>query len=57
MEDSDNVIQDLLHWNIWMLPGKNDARRNISQDSRCHLTGGLIQYIREVVFRQQRVYA
>ena len=56
MEDSDNVIEYLLHWNIGMLPRKYNARCNVFEDSSCHLTGWLVENIREVVFRQQRVY-
>lgn len=55
MEHSESVIQNLLYRDIGILPGKNNARCNVLQDSRCHLASWLIQYIGEVVFRQHGV--
>lgn len=55
MKDSNNVIQDLLHRYVRILPSKNNTRCHILQDRRCHLAGWFVEDVGEVVLREQRV--
>jgi hypothetical protein len=55
VEHSDYVVKYLLNWHINMVPCVDDARRNILQNSRCYLTGRLIEDVGEMVFGQERM--
>lgn len=52
MEDSRDIIENLMDWDIRMVPSENDARSYVLEDSGRNLTSRLIQYVREMVFAE-----
>lgn len=55
MEDSSNVMHDLIHWDFWMVPSVNHSRCDILQDYGSHLSGWRVQDVREVILRKHRM--
>ncbi len=55
VEDLHAVVQDLLDRDVGVIPRIHDAGRHELQDLACHLPGGLVEDIAEVVFAQHRV--
>jgi len=55
MENADDVVKDLVHWDVGVVPGVNDTWCDILQDSSSDLSSGFIENIAEVVLRQEGV--
>lgn len=50
VEDSGDVIQDLVDWNVRMLPRKDNTGRNVLEDCGCNLAGRFIKDVGEMIF-------
>lgn len=55
MEDTIDIVKDLVHWHFGMLPGIDDPRSDILKNCRCDLACRFIQNIGKVVFREKRM--
>lgn len=55
VEHADDVVENLVHRDIGMLPCVDDARCDILKDGRSYLASWLIENVGEMVFGKQRV--
>ena len=55
VEDAHTVIQNLVDWNVWVVPSIDYAGCNVLQDGYGDLTSRLVQDVCKVVFGQHAV--
>lgn len=53
VENSVDIVHDLLDGDIGVLPGVDDTRSDVLQDGGGDVAGGLIEDVGKVVFRQE----
>ena len=55
VEDTVDIIKDLVYWDFGMLPGIDDPRSDVLKDCSCDLARRFVQNVGEVVFREKRM--
>lgn len=55
VKDTVDVVQDLIHRDIGMLPGVDDTRSYVLKDRSCDLARRLIENVGKVIFREERM--
>jgi len=53
VKDLTHVIEDLLDWDIWILPRVYNTRRDVLEDGRCHLPSRLVKNVGEMILGKQ----
>ena len=50
MEDTRDIVEDLVEWNVGVFPSEQNTRRDVLEDSRSNLTCWLVEDIAEMIF-------